>query len=168
MKRLIPIALGILIAISTEMTSQNTYNPEITILKPNMETIDEMSVEIVDNETEIVLMPQETEETETEPKLVSLGTFLITAYCPCTKCSDNWGTLTSTGVTAEEGRTIAVDPKVIPYGSKIVFNGKEYTAEDCGGAIKEKRIDLYFESHQDAWDWGMQYYEVFILVESED
>lgn len=38
--------------------------------------------------------------------------------------------MTSTGVTAVEGKTIAVDPTVIPYGSTILINGNEYIAEE--------------------------------------
>lgn len=94
--------------------------------------------------------------------LVSLGRYKLTAYCPCKKCSDNWGNKTATGVRATQGRTIAVDPRVIPYGSIVVINGHEYVAEDCGGAIKGKRIDVYFESHKVASDFGVQYAEVFL------
>jgi 3D (Asp-Asp-Asp) domain-containing protein len=101
------------------------------------------------------------------PKFTSLGTFKVTAYCPCVSCSDHWGTQTSTGTTATQGKTIAVDPKIIPYGSKIMFGGKVYIAEDCGSAIKNNKIDLYFDSHQDALNWGIQYHEIFILVKEE-
>ena len=105
------------------------------------------------------------EETTTENKK-SLGEFKITAYCPCSKCCDNWADgITSTGVTATEGRTIAVDPKVIPYGSIVEINGNRYVAEDCGGAIKNNRIDVYFDSHEDALEWGVKYYEVYIVTE---
>ncbi|MEI3219112.1 MAG: 3D domain-containing protein [Lachnoclostridium sp.] len=41
------------------------------------------------------------------------------------------------------GRTIAVDASVIPYGSVVVINGHAYVAEDCGGAIKGNKIDIY-------------------------
>jgi 3D (Asp-Asp-Asp) domain-containing protein len=56
--------------------------------------------------------------------------------------------------------SIAVDPAVIPYDSKVYIDGKEYIAHDCGGAIKGKRIDVYFESHQDALAFGVQYENV--------
>lgn len=46
-------------------------------------------------------------------------TYRITAYCPCCDCSDKYGRMTSTGVVPRQGRTIAVDPKVIPYGSVV-------------------------------------------------
>jgi 3D (Asp-Asp-Asp) domain-containing protein len=95
-------------------------------------------------------------------KLKLLGSYRLTAYCPCYKCSEGYGTNTSTGVKATQGRTIAVDPRVIPYGSIVVINGHEYVAEDCGGAIKGKRIDVYFNDHKTASDFGVQYAEVYI------
>lgn len=60
------------------------------------------------------------------------------------------------------GRTIAVDPRVIPLGSKIRLGGRVYTAEDTGGAIKGKRIDLYVENHEQAMRFGKKLIEVYI------
>ena len=76
-------------------------------------------------------------------KWKALGQFTITYYWPG---EDKYGNLTSTGVIAQEGKTIAVDPEIIPYGSIIKINGNEYLAEDCGGAIKGNRIDIFVEN----------------------
>lgn len=96
----------------------------------------------------------------------SLGQFKLTAYCPCSKCCGKWADgITSTGAMAKSNHTIAVDPSVIPYGSKVVINGKTYIAEDCGGAIKQNRIDIYFDTHEEASDFGVQYAEVYLVVE---
>lgn len=110
-----------------------------------------------------------------EPEPVSLGEFKITHYCACPKCcgkdeSDPWYGITSTGTRATEGRTIAVDPKVIPYGSEVLLryaDGTEHTyiAEDCGGAIKSKRIDVYMDSHRAALVEGVKYAEVYLVKE---
>ena len=63
----------------------------------------------------------------------------------------------STGTVPKEGRTIAVDPKVIPYGSIVYIQDYGYfIAEDCGGAIKGNRIDLFFDSHSEAESFGKQ------------
>ena len=70
--------------------------------------------------------------------------------------------LTAYGYQVTAGRTIAVDPKVIPIGSEVVINGHTYVAEDVGGVIKENRIDIYFNTHQEALEFGVQYAEVFI------
>lgn len=91
-------------------------------------------------------------------------TFIITAYCPCTKCNGKWaGGITSTGVKAQSKHTIAVDPKKIPYGTKVIIDGHTYIAEDCGGAIKGNRIDVYFDTHKEALNFGRQTKEVTIL-----
>lgn len=88
-------------------------------------------------------------------------TFKITAYCPCAECNGPWsGGATSTGVKASQGRTIAVDPRVIPYGTKVLIGGHEFVAEDCGGAIKGARIDLYLNSHNRCNSWGVRYLTV--------
>jgi 3D (Asp-Asp-Asp) domain-containing protein len=98
-----------------------------------------------------------------QPKRISLGEFKLTAYCGEDYhhiCNDGDANITSTGVKPVAGRTIAVDPDVIPYGTVVYINGEEYIAEDCGGAIKGNRIDIYFENHQDALDFGVQYANV--------
>ena len=106
-------------------------------------------------------------EEEKEKQLQSLGRFTITAYCPCEKCCGKWSDgITATGTTATEGRTVAVDPSVISLGSVVYFEGVDglvsgYVAEDTGGAIKGNKIDLFFDSHQDALDWGIKEVEVF-------
>ena len=61
--------------------------------------------------------------------------------------------------------TIAVDPDVIPLGSKVEIDGVEYVAEDTGGAIKQKRIDIFVASHSEALKKGVKYQEVFIKNE---
>lgn len=90
--------------------------------------------------------------------------YVVTAYCSCENCCGKTDCITSTGTTAQQGRTIAVDPNVIPYGSKVYIDGYGmYIAEDCGGAIKENRIDIYFENHEDALDFGKKELKVIIL-----
>lgn len=91
-----------------------------------------------------------------------LGKFKCTAYCSCRKCSGEYGDLTATGVRAKQSRTIAVDPKIIPYGSIVIIKGKEYRAEDCGDAIKNKCIDIYFNHHKDAKKFGVKYLNIKI------
>lgn len=95
---------------------------------------------------------------------ISLGEFRITAYCPCSKCCGKWADgITYTGTWATENYTIAVDPSVIPLGSTVEINGVEYVAEDIGGAIKKNRIDIFFESHKAALEWGVQYHDVYLI-----
>ena len=101
-----------------------------------------------------------------DSSLRPLGVFHITHYCQCSICCGPWANgITSTGVTATTNRTIAVDPTVIPYGSKVVINGQVYVAEDCGGAIKNNRIDIYMGSHAEALNSGVFDVEVYLLEE---
>ena len=92
----------------------------------------------------------------------SLGTFKLTAYCNCSRCCGKWaGGATASGTMPKAGRTIAVDTRVIPFGTKVIINGHTYTAEDTGSAIKGNKIDIFFDSHQAALNFGVQYAEVF-------
>ena len=103
--------------------------------------------------------------TEVKP----LGTFKAYAYCSCEKCCgkalghDYYG-ITATGTVATQGRTIAVDPDVIPLGSTVYVNGVEYIAEDTGSGIKGKVIDIYCDTHEAALAWGVQPVEVEIAL----
>lgn len=95
---------------------------------------------------------------------VYLGTFSSTAYCACSKCCGKWaGGNTASGTKPIQGRTIAVDPKVIPLGSKVIVNGRTYIAEDTGSAIKGKKIDIFYSSHSDALNWGRRNVEIYII-----
>lgn len=108
------------------------------------------------------VLATETEVT-IEPAPTSLGTFKLTAYCPCPQCCGQWADgITYTGTTATASRTIAVDPDVIPLGSTVYIDGQAYIAEDIGGAIKGNRIDVFFPAHDEALQFGVQYAEVAI------
>lgn len=90
--------------------------------------------------------------------------YTITAYCPCEKCCGKSDGITATGTKATAGRTIAVDPNEIPYGTRIEIEGVGVRiAEDCGGAVSGKKIDLFFETHEQAKNWGKQIKKVKIL-----
>lgn len=100
-------------------------------------------------------------------ELRSLGTFKITWYCPCRKCSGKWGHQTSSGAYATEGRTVAVDKRVIKEGTRLLINGHEYIAEDTGGGVRGKHIDIFNESHSTCLDndHGEKYWEVYVINE---
>ena len=84
-----------------------------------------------------------------------IGNFTITHYCPCSTCNGSYGNKTASGTTVTPYRTIAVDPRVIPLGSKVIINGKVYFAEDTGGAIKGNKIDMCVSSHSEAYALGV-------------
>lgn len=107
-------------------------------------------------------------------KPVSLGKFKLTAYCSCEKCCGKWANnrpkdkygneivYGSIGERLTADYSIAVDPDVIPYGTEVIINNHTYKAQDCGGAINGNEIDVYFDNHQKALNFGVQYAEVFV------
>lgn len=118
----------------------------------------------VESEPETLLQVEETVvQKEPKPEYIT-ETFKLTAYCPCMQCCGKTDGITASGTKATEGRTIAVDPNVIPFGTEVIINGHTYIAEDKGGAIKDNRIDVYFDSHQDALEFGVQYADVLIKI----
>lgn len=73
-------------------------------------------------------------------------------------------TITATGTTPKWG-TIAVDPSVIPYGTKVYIPkfDRVFIAEDCGGAIKGSKIDIFMNSEAECNSFGRQNIEIQIL-----
>ena len=83
-------------------------------------------------------------------------TATLTAYCPCVKCCGKSDGITASGTQATAGRTVAVDTRLIPYGTEISIDGNIYVAEDCGGKVKGYTIDVFFNSHEEALNFGRQ------------
>lgn len=157
-------------------------NPEIKIDTDTESTEDKKTEESVkenqvQTEDKNVQTDEKQYETESEKQddtiqkkeeinqdVVNYGDFKLTAYCPCSKCCGEWsGEPTASGVMPKANHTIAVDKRIIPLGTKVIINGKTYVAEDTGGAIKGNRIDVYFNSHQEALNFGVKWAEVFVV-----
>ena len=110
------------------------------------------------------------------PKEGEKGDVLVTGYCNCGECCGwrfswlgfgppvyTYGALkgarkeigvTARGTVARHG-TVAADPKVFPFGTRLLIPGYGTgVVEDVGGAIKGRHIDVWFPSHQPALAWG--------------
>lgn len=74
------------------------------------------------------------------------------------------GTKTASGTRVTEGRTIAVDPDVIPIGWWVYIEGLGFRrAEDTGGAIKGNKIDVYYDSLSHARNFGRKSRTVYVI-----
>jgi 3D (Asp-Asp-Asp) domain-containing protein len=151
--------IGFIIA-GVTIGKEPTTEPTTTVVQ----TTTAPTTEVTTTEKVTTTKPTTTKQvTTTTTKSKSATTFKVTAYCACAKCCGKSNGITASGTKATQGRTIAADPRCYPYGTKIKLNGRTYVVEDCGGAIKGNRIDLYFDSHQDALNWGVRYLEGVIV-----
>ena len=101
-----------------------------------------------------------------------LGTFTATAYCHCVECCGIWSAehpsrpadyvqKTRSGTVPEAGRTIAADWNIIPEGTEVVLEGHPYIVEDTGSAIKGNRIDIFYDDHGAANEWGVREVDLY-------
>ena len=106
-------------------------------------------------------------------RYVSLGEFKLTSYCACEKCCGYWATIrpldtngdpivyTASGAVARQGVTVAADISVLPFGTVILIGGDEFVVQDVGGGVNGKHIDIYFDDHQMALAFGVQYQTIY-------
>ena len=123
---------------------------------------------ILDEKAEVENIEVESVELLEQEQKKLLGVFTLTAYCSCEKCCGVWAhnrpvddmgneiVVGASGYRLASNVSVAVDPAVIPYGTELEIDGKTYIAHDCGGAIKGNRIDMYFDNHQEALNFGVQ------------
>lgn len=97
---------------------------------------------------------------------VEVREMVATGYEPGPVSTGEWADgLTFTGIKAERG-VVAVDPTVIPLGTRLYIEGYgEGIAADIGGAIKGNRIDLCFDTYEEAIQWGRRTVKVYILAD---
>jgi 3D (Asp-Asp-Asp) domain-containing protein len=107
--------------------------------------------------------PKETPQAQAKP---SGKTFTANASAYTANCSGCSG-ITATGINLKANpnqKVIAVDPNVIPLGSRVYVEGYGTAiAADTGGAIKGNRIDLYMQNYSDAITFGRRTVQVTVL-----
>lgn len=106
--------------------------------------------------------------TEVIQKQVMRG-FTVTAYCPNRCCNGIWAGKTCTGrkFTYYTDRGIgvsAVDPDIIPLGTRFSYQGKEYIAADTGSGIREKHIDILLPTHRETEEFGIRQNQDIIII----
>lgn len=94
----------------------------------------------------------------------------VTAYCPCSKCCGEF----SDGITAcnyriQDGDRFVAADKRYPFGTEMIIPGynasKPVQVKDRGGAIKNDKLDVFFNTHEQALAWGVQYLDVLVKVQ---
>ena len=104
-----------------------------------------------------------------EPQIETV--YRVTAYCPCRKCCGRYADgITASGHKIQPGdRFCATDPN-LPFGTLLIVPGynenRPVPVLDRGGAIKGERIDVFFDTHQEALEWGVKYLRVEITNEN--
>lgn len=121
------------------------------------------------NETYIASMPDAIKAEPVGERWEFLGVFRCTAYCGCRRCNGKWyGMPSASGAPLQEGVTVAVDKRLIPFFSTLNIDGVGVrVAHDTGRNIKGNRIDVYIPNHAIASAFGIQYHEVWILRKGE-
>lgn len=154
-----------------DIPTTTSYHSYVTYEEPTSnEVIDYMRYVLEQHETQQITLENPykpytdsfvctVENEPSEFERVAYEGFIITYYCGCSKCCGKWAEyhLTSSGTTPTEGRTIAADTSIFPYGTVIEINGHEYIVEDTGSSIKGNRIDIYLDSHEEALQRGVDY-----------
>ena len=169
------IGLGTSLHQRNEIKSQlNTVQSEATSLQNELSKTDKDLQKKIKKNTELQSELDEVNQIVedlkgSEYKLVYMGDFKLTHYCAELRnhiCGYGKG-ITATGTKITVGRTVAVDPKKIPYGTKIYIEGYGWRiAEDCGPAVQNNQIDILVNTHEQALNLGTKTGGVWILVEN--
>ena len=93
----------------------------------------------------------------------------VTAYCPCRICCGRLARgVTASGkhVNYAGGKFVAADTDLLPFGTKLSIpgyhSGRPVEVIDRGGDIKGRHIDVFFPTHKQAKEWGVQYMTVTV------
>lgn len=165
---IIIITIIMIIALWNMSKVSESYNDKIAALYASNLVTFEPQTEEESSEIEVELKAIPTKQLAIIEEIIKhepFEEFEATAYCACPKCCGKWADgITASGTKATAKRTIAVDSKLIPLGSKVEIKGLgTYIAEDTGSAIKGKIIDIYFDTHEEALKFGKQKVNIRII-----
>lgn len=91
-----------------------------------------------------------------------LGVWRVTAYCPCRVCCGRHADgITADGTHLAPGKKVLAAPRSVPFDTRLRVPGYGVgRVADRGGAIKDRRLDVFFWSHQEAVEWGVRWLKV--------
>lgn len=162
------ICFGILLYFYCVLTFYTLPN-----IETNKNTEEKETINQIETTPEIIIVEEEKEETNinnevTTPKQKATSraktttisntndwtVATVTAYCACIDCCGKTNGITASGTQATAGRTIAMS-KNYKFGTKIEIEGYgTFIVEDRGGAIQGTRIDMFFDTHEEALHFG--------------
>ncbi|MDT8301531.1 MAG: 3D domain-containing protein [Sedimentisphaerales bacterium] len=95
----------------------------------------------------------------------------VTAYCPCPSCCGEYSDgITACGYEIQPGDTFVAADRRFPFHTEMLIpgysNSQPVKVLDRGGAIKGNRLDVFFATHEEALQWGVQYLEVNVRLEN--
>lgn len=140
------------------------------IIDSRTQDIEQLRNEIEQLKAQPPKVPEAQKTSRSSDRLTSLGIMDTTAYCSCEKCCGEYAknrpggkVYGAAGVELTPGVSVA---GWLPLGTHIVIDGHEYIVQDRTAKwVREKYdgriIDIYFDDHQAAWDWGRQQKEIF-------
>lgn len=106
---------------------------------------------------------------EKRPRTVKM---LVTGYCPCEICCENWSgwNETATGDDARICDGVAADPRLLPYRTKLRIPGVGIReVDDTGGRMRQSakrgicHIDVRFHTHKEAKRFGRKWLKVLVI-----
>jgi 3D (Asp-Asp-Asp) domain-containing protein len=105
------------------------------------------------------------EPTPQQPVQWQIVRMRVTAYCACERCCGEYADgQTASGHNIQPGDAFVAADEQYPFGTQMVIEGynddRPVKVLDRGGAIKENRLDVFFHTHQEALEWGVQYIDV--------
>lgn len=152
-------------AVPGKLPETSSESSEESVTKA--QTITNVTPEAQASEVPAEIVP-EPQPVESEHEWVTVE---ATAYCSCAECCGEWAhkrpggvVYTADGSVAQTGVTIAADWDKYPAGTVLYIDGLgERIVQDVGGAIKGNRVDVYFDNHQDALQFGRQTLKAYVV-----
>ncbi|MHC4156990.1 MAG: 3D domain-containing protein [Planctomycetota bacterium] len=120
--------------------------------------------------TRLASSRDELNEAQTAPKYETVQ-MRVTAYCPCSKCCGQYSDgQTANGHKIRPGDTFVAADGRYTFGTQMLVPGYSSSQPvkvlDRGGAIRGERLDVFFHTHQEALNWGVQYLQVRVYHNS--
>jgi hypothetical protein len=152
----------------TEISSEIIKEPIDKIVEIRTKQITSRSSNFREASTNPALTASTTLAKRVEGITPKVATFNTSAYCPCMSCCGKTNGITASGAPASEWYTLAAG-SVYPIGTVIYIpyfkdkpNGGWFVVQDRGGAISSDRLDIFYDSHSAALQFGRRYLECYV------